>query len=140
MKAFRRPIMTHPVSPYMRKMLFADAFVSGAAAILMVAGAGPLGSFLELPPALLFWAGVVLFPFVALLIALATRESAPRLFLLDIVLINGLWALASIVILLAGLVTPNVLGTLFVVAQALAVALLGALQFTGLRGTWAEAV
>lgn len=126
--------MAQPVTPYLRKVLMADALVSGAAAVLMVAGAGLLAPLLALPAALLFWAGIALVPFVALLVVVARRQHAPRLVLLDIVLVNALWVVASFVILAAGLVEPNMLGTLFVVAQAGAVALLGALQFAGLRG------
>ncbi|WP_163269920.1 hypothetical protein [Chelativorans alearense] len=125
--------MTLAISPFLRKAFLADAFVSGAAAILMIAGAGLLGPFLDLPAALLFWAGLALIPFVGLLFVLARREAAPRLLMLDIVLVNALWVVASFSIMAIGLVTPNTLGVLFITAQALAVALFAALQFTALR-------
>jgi hypothetical protein len=115
-------------------VFLADAAISGAAGVLMIAGAGLLGPFLELPEPLLFWAGIVLVPYVALLLALARRAAAPRLFIMDVVLINGLWVAASFGLLLSGAVAPNLLGAAFVVAQALAVAALGMLQLTGLRG------
>lgn len=122
------------ITPYLRKVLMADALVSGAAAILMIAGAGILAPVLALPAALLFWAGIALLPFAALLVLVARREHVWRLLLLDIVLVNALWVAASLMILITGMIVPNSLGTLFVVAQAAAVALLGALQFAGLRG------
>ncbi|WP_274424829.1 hypothetical protein [Chelativorans sp. YIM 93263] len=125
--------MTLAISAFLRKTLLVDAFVSGAAAALMITGAGLLGPFLNLPTALLFWSGLALVPFVALLFMLARREAAPRLLLVDIVLVNALWVVASFAIMAVGLVTPNILGVLFIGAQALAVALFAILQFAGLR-------
>ncbi|WP_309084077.1 hypothetical protein [Chelativorans sp.] len=125
--------MTLTVSPFLRKALLADAFVSGAAAALMIGGAGLLGPLLQLPAGLLFWAGVALVPFVALVFATARRDSAPRLLVFDIALINVVWVMASFAIMLAGMVTPNLLGVLFITAQALTVALFAALQFAALR-------
>jgi len=125
--------MTLAISAFLRKALLADAFVSGAAAILMTAGAGLLGPLLDLPAALLFWAGLALIPFVAMLLVLARREAASRLLLLDIVLVNALWVVASFTIIGLGLVAPNTLGMLFIIAQALAVALFAALQLSALR-------
>lgn len=125
--------MTLTITPYLRKVLLADAAVSGAAAVLMIAGAGILGPLLSLPVPLLFWAGLALVPFVGLLFMVARRESAPRMLVLDIVIVNALWVVASFGLLVSGLVEPNLLGTLFVAAQALTVALLAALQMAGLR-------
>jgi hypothetical protein len=120
-------------------VLLADAVVSGAAGILMIAGAGILGPLLELPESLLFWAGIVLVPYVALLLVLARRASTSRLLPMDVVLINGLWVAASFGILLSGAIAPNMLGAAFVVIQALAVAALGVLQLAGLKGAAAVA-
>ncbi|TKT81255.1 hypothetical protein [Aquamicrobium sp. LC103] len=131
--------MTVAITPFLKKTLLLDAAVSGAAAVLMAAGAGLLGPLLDLPVSLLFWAGIALFPFVGLLVVMARRETAPRLVLLDIVLINVLWVAASFAIMIAGIVSPNVLGVVFISAQALTVALFAALQFSGLRAAGAEA-
>ena len=120
-------------------MLFVDAAVSGAAGILMAAGAPFLSPLLGLPENLLFWAGLLLFPFVALLIAVARRGKASRLILIDIVAINALWVAASFGLLISGAVQPTMLGYAFVIAQALAVALLAELQFIGLRRVTATA-
>jgi hypothetical protein len=46
---------------------------------------------------------------------------------------NALWAIASIALLVAGLISPNLLGYAFVIGQAAVVALLGELQYIGLR-------
>ena len=125
--------MSITVTPFLRHVLRADALISGAAGLLMAAGAPYLAPFLGLPSALLFWAGVALFPFVALLVAVSARSEVSRLMLIDIIGINALWVIASFGVLLSGAVAPNALGYAFVVAQALAVALLAELQLVGMR-------
>lgn len=121
------------ISPFLRSVLLVDAAASGAMALLLAAGAGFLGPFLGLPVSLLFWAGVVLIPWTALLLMLARRTKASRLLFYDVVVINALWVAASLGILVGGLVEPNLLGTAFIIAQALAVAGLAVLQLAGLR-------
>jgi hypothetical protein len=125
--------MTVTMTPFLRNIFAADAAVSGAAAILMTAGAPYLSPFLGLPSGLLFWAGVALVPFVALLLVTLRRQSVQRLILIDIIGINALWVAASFGLLFSGLVSPNILGIAFVTAQALAVAVLAELQFVGMR-------
>ncbi len=125
--------MTVPMTPFLRNIFAADAAVSGAAAILMIVGAPYLSPLLGVPSGLLFWAGVVLVPFVALLLGTLRRQSVPRLILIDIIAVNALWVAASFGLLFSGLVSPNALGIAFVAAQALAVAVLAELQFVGLR-------
>ncbi|BCH25980.1 hypothetical protein [Mesorhizobium sp. L-8-3] len=125
--------MSISVSPFLRNALIADTLATGATAIIMVAGAGLLGPLLGLPQGLLFWAGVALVPFVALLLVTARRQTVSRLVLIDIIAINVLWVVASFGLLISGSVAPNVLGIAFVTAQALTVALFAELQFVGLR-------
>lgn len=125
--------MTLTVTPFLRTALTVDALVSGAAGILMIAGAGPLAPLLDLPRELLFWAGIALVPFVAMLVIVARRPAVPRLVVIDIVAINALWVAASFGLLASGAVAPNALGVAFVAAQAIAVAALGAWQALALR-------
>ncbi|MDQ2634572.1 MAG: hypothetical protein M3Y78_12630 [Pseudomonadota bacterium] len=131
--------MSFSLNPFLRHVLAIDAVVSGAAGLLMAAGARYLSPQLGLPQNLLFWAGLALFPFVAFLIAVARRGEASRLVIVDIIAINALWVAASFGLLFSGAVQPSMLGYAFVVTQALAVALLAALQFIGLRRTTATA-
>lgn len=120
------------ITPFLRNALLLDAVVSGAAAILMVAGSSFLAPLLELPVPLLLWAGVALVPFVILLLATARRGAAPRSLLTTIVVLNAAWVVASVGILFAGTAQPNVLGILFVLAQAIAVAFFTLLQWVGI--------
>ena len=125
--------MSISVTPFLRNVLLADAVISGGAAALMIAGAGLLSPLLELPAGLLFWAGLALVPFVAMLVIVARRPAVSRMLLVDIVAINALWVAGSFGLLLSGAVAPNMLGVLFVAAQAVAVALFALLQLIALR-------
>lgn len=126
-------VMTIAITPFLRNALRLDAAVSGAAALLLLGGASLLAPLTGLPAGLLFWSGVVLVPFVAALVVVARRETAPRLVVVDIVGRNALWVAASFGLLASGLVQPTAFGIAFVAAQALAVALFAVLQWSGMR-------
>ncbi len=121
------------ITSSMKTALVLDAAASGAMAVLAIGGASLLAPLLGLPRPLLFWAGLALLPWVTLLIALARRDAAPRLLLLDVIAVNALWVAASLGLLASGLVAPTLLGYAFVVAQALAVAGFAGLQMLALR-------
>lgn len=125
--------MSITVTPFLRNTLFADALVSGAAGILMMLGAPLLAPLLGLPAELLFWAGIALVPFVAMLVIIARRATVSKLVMIDIIIINALWVIGSFGLLVSGLVAPNLLGIAFVTAQALTVAVFAELQFVGIR-------
>jgi hypothetical protein len=131
--------MSIAITPFLRNALLIDALASGATAILLVSGAGILEPLFGLPSQLLFWAGVALFPFVAMLVMTARRQSTSRLVLIDIIAINALWVVGSFAVLVFGSFSPSLLGIFFVTAQALAVALFAELQFIGLRRSAAAA-
>ena len=120
-------------SPFLRNALLLDAAASGATAALLIAGAGLLEGLLGLPVALMREAGLILVPYVAFVGWVGTRESVARGAVWAIVAANALWAVASVCLLLSGLVAPTLLGVAFVLAQAAVVALLGELQYAGLK-------
>jgi hypothetical protein len=122
----------HP-SLFLRRSLILDAVASGATGALMLAGAGLLEGWLGLPAALLRAAGLVLVPYVAFVGYLAARETLAPAAVWTVVAANGLWAAASIGLLLSGWVAPTALGYAFVIAQAAVVAVFGELQYVGMR-------
>jgi hypothetical protein len=122
----------HP-SPLLRGALIADAVASGASAVLMLAGAGFLDGLLGLPTALLREAGLILIPYVAFVGYLGMRDRVSPSAVWSVIGCNALWVAGIALLLASGWVTPGALGHAFVVAQALAVAAFGALQFVGLR-------
>ena len=119
-------------SPFLRNALLIDAVASGGTGLLMIAGAGLLEGLLGLPAALLRGAGLVLVPYVAFVVWTGTREPIPGAAVWAIIAANAAWAIAS-AFLLMGSLTPTLLGYVFVIGQALVVALLGELQYVGLK-------
>jgi hypothetical protein len=126
-------------SLFLRRALVLDAVASGATALLVIVGAGYIDALLGLPVALLRGAGLLLVPYVAFVAFVATRRRIEPAAVWLIIACNALWVLASFLLLLSGKFAPTGLGIAFVVAQAVVVALLGELQYMGLRRPAAEA-
>ena len=81
----------------------------------------------------------MLVPYVAFVVFVATRARIEPTAVWVIIASNALWALASFAVLLSGQLAPTGLGIAFVAAQAIIVALLGELQYVGLRRPAAQA-
>lgn len=120
-------------SPLLRKVLTVDAIVTGLAGLVMAFAAIPLSTRYGLPVGLLRWAGLICMPFAIFDAWLATRSRVHRPAVFFVVACNTLWALDSIVLLLSGWIEPTMLGTVFVVAQAVSTAVFAELEFVGLR-------
>jgi hypothetical protein len=129
-----------PSSSFLRRALVLDAVASGATAVGLLAGADLLQGWLSLPVSLLRGAGLVLLAYVAVVAVVATRARIEPAPVWGIIAANLLWAVASIVVLFSGAIAPNGLGVAFIVAQAVAVALLGEVQYLALRRPAAPAV
>ena len=125
--------MTFHPSPFLRRVLVADALASGATGLLLALGADKLEGLLGLPAVLLLCAGLILLPSAAVLGMIAARPSVPRAALWAVIVCNALWAIDSIALLASGWVAPTGLGYGFVLAQALVVALFAELQYLGMR-------
>lgn len=127
-------------NPMLRDALLLDGLLSGVTGLLLVLAAGWLGAFLELPRLLLLVAGSALLPFAALLVWLSNRQQIRRQVVWAVIAVNALWVIDSLLVLLIGWLSPNLFGYAFVIAQALAVALLAELQWFGLRHSQAAAI
>lgn len=125
--------MSFPISTLLRRALIADAAITGATALLMIAAAGFLEGLLDLPATLLRYAGIGLMPFVAYLLYLTSRSrvSAGKVWL--VITLNAAWVVGSALLLLSSQIQPNALGYAFVIVQALAVAGFAEMQYAGLR-------
>lgn len=127
------------LSPFFRRVLTVDALTCVGAGALMAFGAAPLAPLTGLPQPLLLWAGVALFPVAALMAFLSRRERAPAGLVWLVILGNAGWVAGSAAVLLA--TGPTLLGEAFVIAQALAVAVLTALEYrAATTGARAQAV
>ncbi|WP_407151608.1 hypothetical protein [Bradyrhizobium sp. ORS 86] len=121
------------LSQFLRRALLADAVFSGLSAVAMTLDAGVLAPFLNLPEALLRETGLFLIAYTLLVGWLGTRISVPRMLVMIVIIGNAAWTLASIALLFSGAVSPNLLGTIVIVAQAIATGLFAELQYIGLR-------
>ena len=118
---------------FLRFALLADALASGATGLLAFAGAGVLDTWLGLPANLLFYAGLSLIPYAALVAYVGTRANISRPAVWAIVAYNTVWAVDSVALLVSGYVSPTALGYAFVIAQVAVVAGFAGLQYAGLR-------
>jgi hypothetical protein len=117
----------------LRRALLADAAASAATGLLLALGAQALTDLLGLPVSLMRYAGMSLLPFAAIVLLVGLRASPPRIPVLAIIAYNALWAIDSVVLLASGLVQPTPLGAAFVIAQAITVGALAALQWVGVK-------
>ncbi|HEY0569008.1 MAG TPA: hypothetical protein VGD13_12930 [Xanthobacteraceae bacterium] len=120
-------------SSLLSRALLADAVYSGVSAVGLTVGAGALAPFLNLPEALLQETGLFLIAYTALVGWLGTRQSMPKALVLLVIAGNAAWTLGSIALLFSGAVSPNLLGEIVVVAQAMATGVFAELQYVGLR-------
>jgi hypothetical protein len=119
-------------SLFLRRALLADAIFSGIGAMLMTFAATPFASLLSLPEALLRETGLFLVAYTALVGWLSARQSVPKALIIVVIAGNAAWTVASIALLVSGWVSPNLLGEIVVVAQAIATGVFAELQYVGL--------
>jgi hypothetical protein len=128
----------HP-SRFLKNAFIADAVASGAVAALHLARPQAIMGLLNLPEALLQGTGLFMVAYVPMLVVLAASRTLWRPLALLVVAGNVLWALASIDLLVLGMVQPSMLGEVYVVVQAAATAGLAWLQYVGLKKSQAVA-
>jgi hypothetical protein len=120
-------------SQFLRRALLADAVFSGISAIGLTLGGGAFASLFSLPEALLRETGLFLIAYAALVGWLGSRPLVPKALVVLVIAGNALWTLASVALLFSGAVSPNLLGQIVVVAQAIATGVFAELQYVGLR-------
>jgi hypothetical protein len=126
--------MSFPTFPsFLRYVLWADALSCLACGLLQVTLTATVSERLGLPSMLLVDTGMFLLFYGAAVAFLATRIYTPRAIIWLLIAGNIGWAVACIALLLGGGLEPTWLGKAYVVAQALAVAVLAELQYLGVR-------
>ncbi len=118
---------------FLRNVLWADAASCFGSGGLQLLGGAALAHLLNLPQALLTATGLFMLVYAAAAAWTATRDSVPRGLVGLFAVGNALWALGCIALLAAGGLQPTAWGTAWVVMQAVTVAVLAELQWTGLR-------
>ena len=98
----RSPSSVQPAgasSLLLRRALIADALITGVTGALMLAGAGPLHDWLDLPTALLRWAGLFLIGYAGLVARIGTRPTINRGAVKGVITANLAWAVGCLVLL-----------------------------------------
>lgn len=122
-----------PDSKFLRRILVADAVISGGSGILMLTAASAMSRLLGVPAELLRAAGISLIPFTAFVVWIATRAAIPRTSVWTVIALNAAWVLASVALLFVDRFDPNRIGVAFILVQAAAVAGFAEMQYVGLR-------
>ena len=115
-----------------RFALVADAVATVATGALLAAGGSFLAGLTGLSATATLPLGLFLIAFAAFVGWVGMQQQTPRGAALLIVIVNAAWVVGSLIVLLAGTFPLTLLGVAFVIAQAIAVAALAALQWLGL--------
>ena len=116
-----------------RTVLLVDAATCVAMGAVLTVGTGLVATLTALPSALLLYAGLALFPIAAFMVAVAMQATTWDAGVWLVIIGNVLWVVGSLWLMVSGWIAPNALGYVFITAQALAVALLAALEHVALR-------
>ncbi|WP_157139738.1 hypothetical protein [Roseibium aggregatum] len=98
-----------------------DALTCAVMGSLLIGASGWIAGLTALSAGLLFWAGLALFPVAVFMAVFAYADKVPGWASGLIVTGNLLWAVASLLLPVTGLVSPNSLGWAFLLVQAVAV-------------------
>lgn len=122
------PDPAHTGNPWLRRALGIDAAFSAAAGFALIGGSSHLVPLLGLPASLLTPAALVCLVWAVALGLLARRPRIPVPAVWAVVLGNAVWVAASIALLFIDALQPTPVGTTFLIAQAVLVALFAELQ------------
>ncbi len=125
--------MSIQTNSLLRRTLGLDAATCAAMGVALTVGSGPLAQLTGLPGGLLVGAGLVLLPIAGLMAWMARRLQVPSALVWLVIGGNAGWAAVSLLLLVSGWVEPTLAGQAFVIAQALGVVGLTALEYAGLR-------
>jgi len=122
----------HP-TPFLRRVLFADAIVSALTATLMLTESAVLTPMLGVPAALLTTAALGTLLYAAYLVWAATRKSLPRAAVWLPVLLNIVWAADCLALALGVGGQPGTAGLALLAVQVVGAMVFAELEYMGLR-------
>lgn len=125
-------MLTKSNSLSLRKILLLDAGTCAAMGLLLIVASAFIAGVTAIPARLLVYAGVMLVPIAVFMGAVALRPFS-SIAVWAVIAGNLMWVAASFWLLLGGFILPNLLGIIFISAQAMAVAALAFLEYVALR-------
>lgn len=114
--------MTDQSHQSLKTILSLDAATCAAMGIALVFASGMIAQLTGIQAPFLFWAGLLLLPIAVFMAVFARAAHVPGWAVQIIVAGNVLWVLGSLLLPMAGLISPNTLGWLFLILQAAVVA------------------
>lgn len=117
----------------LRFALRADALITGGNGLAYLAGATLLDDLLGVPSPILLGVGVFLIGYAAAVFTISRPAHPSRVGTLTVVAINTVWALDSVVLVVAKPLDLTTPGAIWIVLQAAVVGAFVALQLAGLR-------
>ena len=119
--------------PALQTVLKLDAATCLLMGVLLILASGPIAGLTAIPAPVLFWAGIILLPVGGFMASVSLAAYVPHWATLIVVAGNVLWALASLLLPAAAIITPNGLGWAFLSAQAAVVAVFAWLEWESAR-------
>lgn len=123
------------VSKFLRTVLLVDGISGFFGGVILTSGASYWQNIFGLPVNLVWFSGLIFFPFAAYLIYIATRRTVSKTLVWTIISMNLLWGIDSFLLLISGYITPTEIGFGFIILQAIGVFIFGTLEFVGLRNS-----
>ena len=120
-------------SPLLRFALRLDGWVSALAGLLTLLLRPALTPLLGAPPDWIFGLGVFMLSYGVLIGWAAGRSQLATALVWTLVIGNGVWVVASVVLAFSHWIDPTALGQVVILAQAAAVAVFAELEYLGLR-------
>lgn len=125
---------------FLQRALLGNAAFSGVSGLVMVLAAGSISEFLGLGnPVILVITGVLLLLYMPILVWLATQSPVPGHFAWEVIALDLLWVIGSLVLIFTDLVPLTTGGKWAIAITADIVALFAILQYVGLRRQQSEA-
>jgi hypothetical protein len=123
-------------SSFLKRVLLADAAVSGSVALLQLAAYKPLAALTGIPADLLLGTGIFLVCYVTLLITLARSTSVWTSMIWLVIAGNLAWAAAALAV--AATLSATLVGEAFAAVHAIAVTTFACLEYRGLSASEAK--
>lgn len=128
-----RPAGPARVSRQLRQLLILDAVICGANGLGYRFAGGSLESLLGVDAVLLRSLAIFLLAYAAAVAIVAARKVISRAATLTIISVNILWTAGSLLVLVFGVLSPTVVGSVWIAAQAVATGALAVAQTWVLR-------
>lgn len=119
--------------PNLKQLLLLDAVSCAGMGVLLIAGASMIEIWMAIPAGLSITAGLLLLPVAAFMALTGARLSNNAAAVWTVILGNAGWVAASFFIVAAGLVQPNALGVVFILAQGAFVTVLALMEYAAVR-------